>query len=201
MTRRSSDHHRRSLRLQGYDYSRAGAYFVTICAHDRECLFGDVMGDQVVLSPCGAIVEEEWKRTAVVRPSVHLDESIVMPNHFHGIVVIASAGADDAGTQSVGATSCAPLHDPPLHAPLRRPARSLGSLVAQFKSAVTRRVRALRHAPHLEAWQRGFHDHIIRGQEDLNRHREYIRNSPRQWAEDDLNPANSPGARRLRGDP
>jgi hypothetical protein len=103
MTRRNSGHHRRSLRLQGHDYSRAGAHFVTICAHDRECLFGDVMGDQVVLSACGAIVEEEWECTAVVRPSVCLDESIVMPNHIHGIVVIASAGADDVGTRSVGA--------------------------------------------------------------------------------------------------
>ena len=107
MTYDPRKHHRRSIRLKGYDYTQAGAYFVTIVTHDRECLFGEVVDGQMRLNPFGEIVREEWFHTAVVRPHVMLapDEFVVMPNHVHGIIWIVGAGdrghGDDGGDVDV----------------------------------------------------------------------------------------------------
>jgi putative transposase len=79
---------RRSIRLKEYDYGQAGAYFVTICARHRECLFGDIGQGKIVLNPFGKIVEEEWHRTKQMRQGVDLDFFIVMPNHIHGIIFL-----------------------------------------------------------------------------------------------------------------
>jgi REP element-mobilizing transposase RayT len=81
-------HHRRSIRLTEYDYSQAGMYFVTVCAHGRECLFGEVMDEVVRLNGFGGIVGEEWLRSAEIRKEIILDEFIIMPNHIHGIIII-----------------------------------------------------------------------------------------------------------------
>ena len=86
-------HHRRSIRLRGYDYTSGGAYFVTICTYDRECLFGAVEGNTVRLNQYGLVAREEWSRSAAHRPEIELDAFVVMPNHVHGIVIIT----DDAG--------------------------------------------------------------------------------------------------------
>ncbi len=94
-------HRRRSIRLRGYDYTSGGAYFVTICAYGRECLFGAVEGDTVRLNQYGLVAGEEWSRSAAHRPEIELDAFVVMPNHVHGIVIIT----DDA----VGAQRVAPL--------------------------------------------------------------------------------------------
>jgi REP-associated tyrosine transposase len=92
MTYDPQRHHRRSIRLRGYDYSQAGAYFVTVCAQDRVCLFGEVIGDQMHLNEPGRIVLAEWERLAVRFPTVELDAFVVMPNHIHGILVISAGG-------------------------------------------------------------------------------------------------------------
>lgn len=105
-------HHRRSIRLKEYDYSQAGAYFLTICTWQKECLFGDVMNGEMRLNEFGGIVDKEWVQTAVVRSNVELDVYIVMPNHFHGIIIINDSGNDAC---NVGATrhgrkqSCKPV--------------------------------------------------------------------------------------------
>lgn len=83
-------HHRRSIRLKGYDYAQAGAYFVTIVAWQREMLFGDVVNGEMMLNEFGKIVQDEWERTGKIRREVELGMYIVMPNHFHGIVVLSS---------------------------------------------------------------------------------------------------------------
>jgi putative transposase len=107
MTYDPRKHHRRSIRLPGYDYTQPGAYFVTFVAHDRECLFGDVVDGVMRLNAFGEIVRDEWFRTAVVRPYVMLDpdEFVVMPNHVHGIIWIVGAGdrghGDDGGDVDV----------------------------------------------------------------------------------------------------
>ena len=92
----TSQHHvrrnRRSIRLQGYDYTQAGAYFVTICTHNRQCLFGDIADGEMRLNRLGQIVVDEWMKTAQIRAEIELDEWVVMPNHFHGIVVIGGRG-------------------------------------------------------------------------------------------------------------
>ena len=90
-------HHRRSIRLKGYDYTQAGAYFVTLVAYQRECLFGEVVNGEMQLNDFGMIVRNEWERTAVVRANVEMGTFVVMPNHFHGILIFV----DDT---NVGAT-------------------------------------------------------------------------------------------------
>ncbi|MGB8645104.1 MAG: hypothetical protein WCF84_07695 [Anaerolineae bacterium] len=86
-----SKHHRRSIRLKGYDYSQPGAYFITLVTNDRECLFGEIVNGEMRLSECGRIVQEEWLRTAKIRPNVQLDEFVIMPNHFHAVLIITDA--------------------------------------------------------------------------------------------------------------
>jgi len=94
-------HHRQSIRLRDYDYSRAGAYFVTICAWQRECLFGEVVDGGIVLTPNGRIVLDVWGNLFHHYPHVELDQFVVMPNHVHGIIVLN----DDIRTDVVGAVS------------------------------------------------------------------------------------------------
>lgn len=89
-------HHRRSIRLRGYDYSQAGYYFVTICCYRRQRLFGEIVDDAMQLNQYGEIVKNEWLKSAVIRPDIQLDKYIVMPNHFHGIVIIKSVGANSS---------------------------------------------------------------------------------------------------------
>jgi REP element-mobilizing transposase RayT len=99
-------HHRRSIRLQGYDYTQEGAYFVTVCTYLRECLFGEINEHGVmVANRFGQIVEEEWLQTVTLRPYVELDAFVVMPNHVHGIIVIT-----DTPNVAVGARRASLLH-------------------------------------------------------------------------------------------
>ena len=79
-------HHRHSVRLQGYDYSQSGAYFVTICAYNRECLFGEIVGNDIRLNDYGVIAKDEWIKSSEIRKEIKLDEFVVMSNHIHGIV-------------------------------------------------------------------------------------------------------------------
>ena len=97
-------HHRRSIRLKGYDYSLAGAYFVTISTQDRVCVFGDIVSGVIRLSEAGRMVSTEWDTLPAWFPGVDLDAFVVMPNHIHGIIVFAtrvSVGAPLVGAQDV----------------------------------------------------------------------------------------------------
>jgi REP element-mobilizing transposase RayT len=91
MADQADERHRRSLRLKGYDYSQAGMYFVTVCAYDRECVFGEIESGVMRMNKNGEIVASEWVRSAEVRPEIECGELVVMPNHFHGIVRIVGA--------------------------------------------------------------------------------------------------------------
>src|ERR1043166_3775438 len=104
MTYQPEEHHRRSLRLKNYDYSAAGAYFVTFVTHGRKCLFGNVVEDEIQLNRLGHLVFEEWERSVVIREEIELDAFVVMPNHFHGIVVFTDS--------AVGATGRSPSPGP-----------------------------------------------------------------------------------------
>ncbi len=126
MSQRGSRRRRRSIRLPGYDYSRAGAYFVTICTRGRECLFGDVVDDRMCLTDAGRIVQETWERLPEHYPHVELDSFVVMPNHVHGIIVIRGVGAgfkpapttpgattnNDAGAGPATRPAATPRHGP-----------------------------------------------------------------------------------------
>ncbi len=156
----SSKLHRRSVRLAGHDYASAGWYFLTICAARRGDLFGRVVDCTVELNRFGAIVHEEWERIATVRAEITLDEWIVMPDHLHAIVHLQFALEQEASSQ--------------------RAARSVSSMVAGFKSAVTSRINKLREQP-TQVWQRNYWEHIIRDERDLNNTRRYILENPQRW--------------------
>ncbi len=120
-------HHRRSIRLKGYDYRRAGAYFVTVCTRERECLFGYVSHEQVCLHALGQIVAETWQEipSHFERAAVHA--LVVMPNHIHGVIVLEDEyGADAASAAREGrGTACVRYHAMPLlHRHLRDTARA-----------------------------------------------------------------------------
>ncbi len=142
------DLHRRSLRLQGYDYAQAGAYFVTLCTRGRECLFGEIVDGAMRPNDAGSVVSDEWFKTSQIRGNVHLNanEFVVMPNHVHGILWIVDAGA----TRRVAPTRPGPRPAGPVSG-------SVGAIMAQFKSVVTKRINALRGTSGMQVWQRNFH--------------------------------------------
>ena len=137
-------------------------------------LFGRVTNGEIQLSQVGRIVEEEWLRTPRLRVEVELDEFVIMPNHLHGILVFHDCLDSQAvySGQTVRAHGRAPLHcfD-----------RSLGSMMKGFKSACQKRINLLRQTTGKSVWQRNYHEHIIRNDEDLRNVREYILDNPLRW--------------------
>ena len=106
-------HHRRSIRLKGYDYTQPGAYFVTFCTYQRDEILGEVHYGEMKLSALGKIVRDEWFRTAQIRKEIQLfdDEFIIMPNHGHGIIwIIETVGADGVRPESARKTVSARKH-------------------------------------------------------------------------------------------
>ncbi len=171
-------HHRRSIRLRGYDYTQPGAYFITIVTHERACLFGNVVNGAMQLNPLGEIVRAEWFKTAELRPSVQLDadEFVVMPNHIHGIIWIV----DDVGARRRRAPTGEQFGKPV--------PGSIPTIVRAFKSAATKRINALRGTPGAPVWQRNYYEHVIRNDADLRHIRDYIQTNPARWALDSENP-------------
>jgi putative transposase len=169
-------HHRRSMRLKGYDYSAAGAYFITLCTYRRQCLFGEIMDGAMHLNLYGKIAKEEWIQSSIIRQEIELDEWIIMPDHMHGIVMITDHNADARAHGRV------PLPPKPFIS-LRQP-QSISSFMAGFKSAVTKRINILRDTPGTPVWQRNYHERIIRDELALNNIRRYIQMNPIHWKSD-----------------
>ena len=167
-------HHRRSIRLKGYDYSQPGAYFVTICTQDRVCLFGDVIGGEMQVNALGEIVQAVWDGLSEHYPFVVLDAFVVMPNHVHGVIIITEpmvgAGLKPAPTKPV----C--QH------------HGLSEIVRAFKTFSARRINGLRGTSGVPIWQRNYYEHIIRTEDALQRIREYIATNPLRWHLDRENP-------------
>ena len=162
-------HKRRSIRLQDYDYSHAGEYFITICTYNHECSFGDIVGEEMRLNKTGEIVKEEWLRTAQIRTDVELDSFIVMPNHLHGIITLNDSGRGK-------------LQRAPTKEEFGKPTSgSIPTIIRLFKACVTKKINLLRNTPRQPIWQRGYYEHIIRNDNDLDNVREYIVNNPIKW--------------------
>jgi REP element-mobilizing transposase RayT len=171
-------HHRRSIRLKGFDYARPGAYFVTICTRDRELLFEN--------PAYKTIIQDEWHRTEVVRPHIHLDEFICMPNHIHGIIsIVEPVGARRRLALPTTETNRATHRVAPTK---KIQSNSLGAIIGQFKSITTKLINRLRGTIELSIWQRSYYEHIIRNEDELNRVRQYIRDNPVNWETDEENP-------------
>ena len=162
-------HHRKSIRLKGYDYSQAGAYYVTIATHERRVLFGDVVDGEMRLNESGQLVVDVWEWLAARHSYVELDSYVVMPNHLHGIIVI-----DDPRR---GDSRIAPTRHKPL-----------GRLVGMFKTVTTKQVNLAQGTPGQRLWQRNYYERVIRNDEEWNRVREYIAANPTQWEIDVENP-------------
>jgi REP element-mobilizing transposase RayT len=152
-------HHRRSIRLKGYDYRRPGAYFFTSCVLARACIFGDVIGGEMHCNEKGRLVWDAWLGVPEHYSYFALDEFIVMPNHVHGILVVTEYGEH----------------------PMWEGIRS-------FKSTATGWVNDLMGTPGANMWQRDYWEHIIRNGDELDRIRNYIRNNPRKWERDRNHP-------------
>jgi putative transposase len=185
---------RKSIRLHGFDYTTHGAYFITICSHQREHLFGTILEGQMQPNGLGTILLEEWNTTGK-RPNVVLDEFVTMPNHIHGILwIVSSEGADTTTSPVVGAQRAAPLREQQfihsqqelmvsknINAVSALQAGSLGAIVRGYKSAVTKQARILIGNPHLQVWQRNYFERVIRNERELNAVREYIALNPQNW--------------------
>jgi putative transposase len=168
---------RHSIRLKEYDYGQPGAYFVTVCTHHRECLFGEIVKEQIHLSKTGMVVKSVWEELPQRYPYTGIDVNMIMPNHFHGIITI-----------DVGA-----IHESPLRNSLVTPSRRkmlLSKMVGYFKMNSAKRINDLRGTPGQPVWQRNYYEHVIRNEVDLEEIREYIQNNPLKWLEDENHPAN-----------
>jgi len=185
MTERFRNKYRAATtRLYGYDYTRNGAYFVTICSKKHICYFGDIVvvetglrpvstnsinnfsvenGNNslnIKLSEVGKIVNECWFDLPNHYSNFILDEFIIMPNHIHGIILIQNY------------TGKKQIH-------------GLSEFVRAFKSFSSRKIHNFQKTTLSEIWQSRFYDHIIRSENELNRIREYIKANPRNWLNDE----------------
>ncbi len=196
-------HHRRSMRLQNWDYASAGAYFVTICVENRECVFGEIVDAEMRLNALGNIVAEYWQNLPHLFPAIVLDAFVVMPNHVHFAVWLNPPEDARVGAQlNCAPTNCAPTNCAPTNrastttttteSPIgkrftvdkQRP--TLGQVVRALKAATTRLIRQSGSAGF--AWQRNYYEHIVRDERELERIRKYILDNPANWAGDEENP-------------
>ena len=207
-------HHRRSIRLKGYDYTREGAYYFTICCHQRRCLLGGIEADVMHLNIVGATVKAVWESLPHHFPLIELDAFVLMPNHVHGIIVITdnpgncnpnrnnnlnpNLNSDCRGEAFVPisedtpprnlSTNASPFPESNDTSPPRgTQSGSIGAILQNFKSVATRRVnRITRNSGTL--WQRNYHEEIIRNEKAYENIRRYIVENPLNWDEDEENP-------------
>jgi REP element-mobilizing transposase RayT len=204
MTYDPQRHHRRSIRLQGYDYTQPGAYFVTLVTYNRACLFGDIVDGEMRLNDAGRIAEQCWLDIPSHFLDVELDAFVIMPNHVHGILRIVgetvTVGAQNVSSAgAVGAKNFSPLPPSPPPSQLPSPpnadsfphgtSRTIGSVVRGFKIGVTKWFR--QNTAIYTVWQRNYYEHIIRSDRELEHIRAYIESNPQHWAADVENPSQS----------
>jgi REP element-mobilizing transposase RayT len=177
---------RKQIRLRGYDYRNAGAYFVTICTYQRRCSFGTVRNGVMHLNDWGQMVVKIWRAMPDHFPYVILDVFQCMPNHVHFILWIISDDAPNVLPEMphpiVGQRHAFAL--PPEQSGKGTKPKSLGAIVGSFKSAVTREINDLRGTTQPPIWQGRFHDRIIRNERELEAIRRYIRANPANWQQD-----------------
>lgn len=188
---------RQSIRLKNYDYSQKGSYFITIVTQNRKHLFGKILDEKMTLSSVGRIVEEEWRNTVEIRPNVILGEFIIMPDHMHMIVTIATK----VEAEKID-------NDEWIHSNPKSPSHTIGAIIRGFKGACTKKINLflnssgesrtgeLLFAPSRESpfapsselpfarnkiFQRNYYEHIIRNQGDYHRIEKYIIDNPRNW--------------------
>ncbi len=212
-------HHRQTIRLQGYDYTSSGAYFITICTHQRQCLFGEIVDAEMQLNVLGQMIHACWQRLPYYFPTLTLDAFVVMPNHVHGILVLGNSSNTTLGQNAENLIVDSPPHamsdqphnsepelgvafgqktvgncqEPlPNAAPLppRLVSGSVGAMILNFKSVTTRSINRIRRSSGTPIWQRNYYEHIIRNEASWQFIRQYIHNNPLSWQVDQLHPDN-----------
>jgi len=189
-------HHRCSIRLKDYDYSQVGAYFITICTYNRECLFGEILNGETKLNDAGQMIHTVWNELPRHYIGVEVDEFVVMPNHIHGIIVL-NVGAGPRACPDKGQSELQPREGRPRGGQPQgvAPTLSLPDVAHRFKSLTTAHYRfgvTQNGWPPFpgKLWQRNYYEHVIRNENDLNEIREYIINNPLKWELDTENPKN-----------
>ena len=152
-------HHRRSIRLKDYDYSKEGAYFITICTYNRLCIFGKIEDVEMHLSSIGEIIKKHWEKLPSHHAHLSLAEWVIMPNHLHGILVLAER--ESLETRS-----------------------GVSEIIRGFKSFAAIEVNRYREMVGAPVWQRNYHERIIRNEKDYQRIAEYLAANPAKWADD-----------------
>jgi REP element-mobilizing transposase RayT len=200
-------HNRHSIRLQGYDYSSEGVYFLTICTYQHQQLFGKIEYGIMYLNQYGQIVRDEWEKSAIIRAEIELGEYVIMPNHMHAIVFIVdnprrgvrpNAPTMNAPTMNAPTTNANTMNVNMINSnttygktnsenkPPGLQSKSIGSLMSGFKSSVTKQINLIRNTPGEPVWQRNYWDHIIRNDESFYKIEDYIINNPVNWHQDQL---------------
>ena len=193
-------HNRRSVRLKGYDYSLEGLYFITICCHEKACLFGKIINAEMQLNDYGKIAHENWLKTAEFRPEILLDVFVIMPNHMHAVIniearrgvshtpaILQESQIIDKTVQlnssdnknSIISVNNQGVCDTPL---LRSPSNTVGAIIRGYKASVTKQMNILGFDG--TAWQRNYYEHIIKTPKAYDEISEYILNNPATWVQD-----------------
>ncbi len=201
-----NEHRRKSIRLKGYDYSTPGYYFVTICTHDKRCLFGEISDKGMVLNDAGRMVEKWFREIEKKYSHIKCDEYVVMPNHFHGIIQIVGADlcvrpetpySNEPDLEN--RTNINKIQKQDRHAglPLQKNNihQSINEIVQWFKTMTTndyiKGIKQNGWKPFNDKlWQRNYYEHVTRNEIDLSETREYILNNPYKWHLDKYNPEN-----------
>lgn len=183
-------YHRRSIRLKGYDYSRPGYYFVTICTRERECLLGEITSSTMLLNEMGKMAERTWNEIATHFPNVVMDQCMIMPNHFHGIIRILEQIQYKRADLVRGLMNQTPTPNqfPDDWILTKNPKITLGKILRFFKAKSALEIR--NKTGNSFYWQRNYFEYIVRDKSELFRIRNYIRENPVNWPMDEDNPLN-----------
>jgi len=180
-------HHRRSIRLKGFDYSSSGAYFVTLCVKNRTRMFGNIVGGKMILNAAGIAAQLCWQEIPLHYPFASLDMFIIMPDHIHGIIFFNKFDTmPDDKSYMISRPDCIKESNKylskasvPVSKLPKGTSKTIGSVVRGYKIGVTKWFRE--HTLVESVWQRDYYEHIIINYDDLNRIRKYIRNNPQKW--------------------
>ncbi|HRJ74387.1 MAG TPA: hypothetical protein PLX90_00240 [Anaerolineales bacterium] len=186
-------HHRRSIRLKDYDYTQAGAYFITICSYQRENIFGEIVNGEMKLNSFGLVAIQQWEKLIKRFPNIDLGAFVIMPNHSHGIIEIVEREDDRKGI----AEGLLNLDDESTRYALTSKQQKFGKMIPKsiptiirsYKSAVAYRINLMRNTN--AVWQRNYYEHVIRNEKELELITKYIEYNPMSWQLDRDNAQNN----------
>ncbi len=183
MTFNPQEHHRRSIRARGYDYSQPGVYFVTLCTARRACNLGYIQNGKMLRNDVGEAIQRRWLDLPAQFAEVTLDTFVIMPNHLHGIIVLTGPRPPQS------AAHIPRMSTDHREAPTRtRKLPTLGHIVGTFKSRSAIEANRILHPIGRPFWQRNYYNHVVRRGRDLDEIRRYIAENPMKWCEDPENP-------------